>query len=53
MEMSVSTLTHVRGKRHQRLLTLKQEDGVEENFIEKGSLPALKKPISTSKDFSL
>ncbi|KAK2571594.1 hypothetical protein P5673_002955 [Acropora cervicornis] len=45
MAMSVSTLTHVRGKRHQLLLMLKQDDGVEENFIAKGSLPALNKTV--------
>ena len=32
MEMSVSALTNVRPKRRQRLLTLKQEDGVEEQL---------------------
>ena len=51
MAMSVSTLTHVRGKRHQLLLMLKQEDGVEENFIAKGSLPALKKQYVLLKIF--
>ena len=36
MSTTMSTLTHVRGKRHQRSLALQEEHEVEQNFIEKG-----------------
>lgn len=46
MSTTMSTLTHVRGKRHQRSLALQEEHEVEQNFIEKGSLPTLKTSVS-------
>ena len=48
MSTTMSTVTHVQGKRHQRSLALLDENDVEQNFIEKGSLPALKTPVSTT-----
>lgn len=48
MSTTMSTLTHVRGKRHQRYLALRDEHEVEQNFIEKGSLPTLKTAVSTT-----
>ena len=48
MATTMSTSTHVQGKRHRQLLAVNHKDGIEENFIEKGSLPTLKAEVSIS-----
>ena len=48
MATTMSTSTHVQGKRHRQLLAVNHKDGIEEKFIEKGSLPTLKAEVSIS-----
>ena len=48
MSTTMSSFTHVQGKRHQRSLALLDEIDVQQNFIEKGSLPPLETPVSNT-----
>lgn len=53
MSTTMSTLTHQQGKKHQRLLALQDVHKMEQTVIEKGSLPALKSPVSILPYYSL
>ena len=41
MATTISTSTHVQGKKHRQLLAVKHEGRVKKNYIGKGSLPTL------------
>ena len=41
MTTTMSTSTHVQGKRHRKLSAVQHEGKIKKNFIEKGSLPTL------------